>query len=230
MDDQDQARNLRSLLVDWGGRVPRPWAVLLAALLQLLLLPLFILPHDKVILTAVPETYVPVVGAGGGGPLTYSAKGSSPTRAGALHLRRSASARARRAAIEGTGFAVQGSISPGERVQAEKGTAAITSSIRMRQIYGFSPGDDYQLAVQTDGKLPPISPDEVPPRYEQFVTVEVTIGSDGRVEQARVVSGLVSDNIQHKLLAAIREFKYRPATRDGIPIPSQRDIVVHVPG
>lgn len=221
----DQARDLRSLLVEWGERVPRPWTVLLAALLQLLVLPLFFLSRDKVVLTVVPESYVPVVAAGGGGPLHYSAQGSAATRAGALPVRHTW----RRAEVEGSGFAVQGSISSAERAQAQKGTAAITSSIRMRQTFGFDPGQNYQLAVQTDGELPLISPDEVPPRYEQFVTVEVTIGSNGRVEQARVISGLVSDKIQHKLLAAIREFKYRPATQDGMPIPSQRDIVVHVP-
>lgn len=225
MDDQNQARNLRSLLVAWDKRVPRPWALLLAALLQLLVLPLFFLPRQTVVLTTIPETYTPIAAAGGAGPLSYSWKGSS--RAGAAIPRRRRNAR--RSAVEGTGFAVQGSISPAERVQAQKGTAAITNGIRMRLIYGFSPGHDYQLAVQTDGQLPLISPDEVPPRYEQFVTVEVTIDAGGRVEQARVVSGLVSDKIQNKLLAAIREFKYRPATRDGIPIPSQRDIVVHVP-
>lgn len=224
MDDPHQ----ESLLVEWGGKVPRPWTVLLAILLQLLVIPFFFLPRDRVVLTSVPETYVPLPAAGGGGPLTYrtsTTKPLAPARAGALRLR----PRWRRAEVEGSGFQEQGSITTAERAQAQQGTAAITDSIRMRQIYGFSPGHDYQLAVQTDGELPAISAVEVPPRYEQFVTVEVTIGSNGRVEQARVISGLVSDNIQQKLLAAIREFKYRPATRDGIPIPSQRDIVVHVP-
>lgn len=225
MEDQDQERNLRSLLVAWDKNVPRPWTLLLAVLLQLLLLPLFVMPRDRVVLTVIPETYTPLPAAGGGGPLRYTARGPSHARPGALHLRRSW----RRAEVEGSGFAVQGSLSPAERAQAQQATSAITNTIQMRLIYGFAPGHDYQLAVQTGGQLPLISPDELPPRYEQFVTVEVTIDTGGRVEQARVVSGLVSDKIQNKLLAAIREFKYRPATRDGIPIPSQRDIVVHVP-
>lgn len=225
MDEQHQARDVRSFLVPWDKRVPRPWAVVLALLLQLLVLPFLFLPRHTVVLTTVPETYEPLPAVAAGGPLHYSVKPSPSTRAGALPVRRKFT----RAAVEGTGFAVQGSISSAERVLAQKRTAAITNSIRMRQLFGFDPGHDYQLAVQTAGELPPISPAEVPPRYEQFVTVEVTIDSDGRVEQARVIAGLVSDSIQQKLLAAIREFKYRPATRDGLPIPSQRDIVVHVP-
>lgn len=74
-----------------------------------------------------------------------------------------------------------------------------------------------------------ISPNEVPPRFEQIVTVEVTIDASGEVADARVVAGLVVPTIEQKLLSAIRQFKYKPATRDGSPIPSQMDIVVHIP-
>jgi len=79
------------------------------------------------------------------------------------------------------------------------------------------------------GETPFISPDRLPPHFEQFVTVEITIDVEGRVAEAHIVSGLVDGPIQKTLLSAIREFKYKPATRDGMPIPSQLDIVVHVP-
>jgi TonB family protein len=59
--------------------------------------------------------------------------------------------------------------------------------------------------------------------------VEVTIDVDGRVAEARVTTGMVAPTIEQTLLAAIREFKYTPAKRDGTPIPSQLDIVVHIP-
>jgi hypothetical protein len=49
------------------------------------------------------------------------------------------------------------------------------------------------------------------------------------VAQAKIVSGSVAPSIQHKLLAAILGFKYNPAKRGGTPIPSQLDLVVHVP-
>jgi len=100
---------------------------------------------------------------------------------------------------------------------------------KFRQIYGFSAGHKYQLAVQTDGKIPFISVADLPPKFEQYVIVEVTIDSGGRVAEARVVSGMVSTTIEQTLLSAIRDFKYNPATRDGFPIPSQVDIVIHVP-
>ncbi len=114
------------------------------------------------------------------------------------------------------------------REHAEKATAGMIDSIKVRQFYGFSTVH-YDLAVQTAGKLPVISADEVPARFEQYVTVEVTIDVDGHVAEARIVGGEVSRSIQHRLIAAIREFHYSPARRDGTPIPSQVDLIVHVP-
>lgn len=115
------------------------------------------------------------------------------------------------------------------REQAVKATADITKDLRFRLVYGFSPNHKYDLAVQTAGEVPRISADEVPLHFQQYVIVEVTIDADGRVAEDRIVAGLVDPAIQEKLLSAIREFKYNPAKRDGVPIPSQRDIVIHIP-
>lgn len=101
--------------------------------------------------------------------------------------------------------------------------------LKFRQIYGFSLKHAYQLPMHSAGDLPYISANEVPPHFEQYVVVEVTIGVDGHVADARILAGMVSPTIEHKLLSAIRGFKYNPATRDGVPIPSELDIVVHVP-
>jgi hypothetical protein len=49
------------------------------------------------------------------------------------------------------------------------------------------------------------------------------------VAEERIVAGMVDPTIEQKLLSAIREFKYSPAKRDGVPIPSQLDIVIHIP-
>jgi TonB family protein len=114
------------------------------------------------------------------------------------------------------------------REHAKQATAAIVTSIKQRQIYGFSP-TNYQIPMRIAGEVPPILASEVPARFEQYVTVEVTIDVDGHVADARIVAGKVAPTIQQTLLSAIREFKYSPATRDGTPIPSQVDIVVHIP-
>ena len=100
--------------------------------------------------------------------------------------------------------------------------------IKQRQFYGFSTSE-YKLAIRTAGEIPPIPATDLPPRFEQYVMVDITIDVDGRVAEAQIVGGVVSPKIQQTLLSAIREFKYSPAMRNGTPIPSQMEIVVHVP-
>ncbi|HJT52698.1 MAG TPA: energy transducer TonB [Candidatus Angelobacter sp.] len=114
------------------------------------------------------------------------------------------------------------------REHAQSATAGMIDSIRVSQFYGFH-SDDYKLAIHTAGEFPHISAAELPPHFEQLVTVEVTIDTVGHVADARIVGGEVSAPIQRKLLAAVREFRYIPATHYGSPIPSQLDLIIHVP-
>ncbi len=114
------------------------------------------------------------------------------------------------------------------RAHAKQATAGLMMGIKQRLIYGFST-IHYDLAVQTSGVIPTISADELPPRFEQYLTVEVTINIDGRVADARLTSGMATPKVEQTLLSAIREFKYIPAKRDGTPIPCQIDLVIHIP-
>ena len=100
--------------------------------------------------------------------------------------------------------------------------------IKQRLIYGFST-TDYKLAIQTSGTIPVISASDLPPRFEQYLIVEVTIDTDGHVADARLTAGMTTPQIEQTLLSAIREFKYIPAKRDGTPIPCQIDLVIHIP-
>jgi len=115
------------------------------------------------------------------------------------------------------------------REQAKQQTAAIMLSLKFLTTYGFSPGHKYQLAFQVAGQQPFIPATDLPPRFEQYVTVEVTIDTDGHVADARIIGGEVTSVVQQKLLSAVRQYKYTPATRDGIPIPSQLDVIIHIP-
>lgn len=115
------------------------------------------------------------------------------------------------------------------REKAKKFTAALVQNFKFRTTYGFIPNDEYSVAIQTGGALPQISVSDLPPRYEQYLVVEVTISIDGKVVDARLITGMVDQKIQDRVLAAIREYKYIPAKHNGSPISSQVDIVVHVP-
>jgi TonB family protein len=114
------------------------------------------------------------------------------------------------------------------RAHAKQATAGLMVGIKQRLIYGFST-IHYDLAVQTSGAIPRISAEDLPPRFEQYLIVEVTIDIDGRVADARLTTGMATPKIEQTLLSAIREFKYIPAKRDGTPIPCQIDLVIHIP-
>ena len=124
--------------------------------------------------------------------------------------------------------ATEGTASEILQQHAKEATAAIVVGIKQRQIYGFDPSN-YQIPYHVSGDFPAILASEVPPRFEQYVTVEITIDVDGSVALARIVAGSVDPAIQHKLLSAALGFKYSPAMRGGTPIPSQLDLVVHIP-
>ena len=113
--------------------------------------------------------------------------------------------------------------------QAKQYSAAMMNSLKFQEIYGFYPGHKFQLPVRQSGEIPHISREQLPPRYEQIVLVDITIDTAGKVADARIVAGLVDPSIQRILLAAVREFKYAPATRDDVPIPSEVEIVIPVP-
>ena len=114
------------------------------------------------------------------------------------------------------------------RGRASRATAGLMDDMKFLHTYGFST-QHYELAIHTAGELPTIPASWLPPRYEQYIVVEVTIDTDGKVADARLVSGEATKQIENTLISAIREFKYIPAKRNGAPMPCQVDIVVHIP-
>ena len=110
--------------------------------------------------------------------------------------------------------------------EAKRWTSAITKSLNFHRVYL---NHEYELAILISGDLPFISPDELPLHFQSYVTIEVTIDAEGIPAHVHTIAGIVTPAIEQKLLSAIRSFRYIPAKRDGLPIPSQRDIVIHIP-
>lgn len=110
--------------------------------------------------------------------------------------------------------------------EAQRWTSDITMSLNFHRVYR---NHVYELAVLVSGDLPFISADELPAHFQSYVTVEVTIDAEGLPQHVHTIAGIITPTIEAKLLSAIRQFRYIPATRDGLPIPSQRDIVIHIP-
>jgi TonB family protein len=174
-----------------------------------------------------PEKYAAVQSVSGAAPLSFNANNAKPARPNASPFHVSRNTRQPHASKPETAAGLASTQIL--REHAKQGTTAIMLSLKFRQTYGFSPTHDYKLAFRTAGETPFISAADLPPRFEQYITVEVTIDVDGRVADERIVAGIVDPAIERKLLSAISEFKYSPAKRDGVPIPSQLDIVIHIP-
>jgi TonB family protein len=206
-------------------RVPRVSIMSLSAVAHLVAIALIVvLRHSGP--QIVPEKYAMVQTLSGSDHVTFNPPRSkpAPTQASLLHLPRAK----RQKPAPDLGISSEGTGVEALRGKAKVFTAGLMADFKFRQMYGFSPGD-YKLAIQTSGVLPVISATELPTRYEQYLVVEVTIDTDGRVADARVVTVESSPRIEQKLLSAIREFKYIPAKRDGSPIPCQVDLVIHIP-
>lgn len=95
--------------------------------------------------------------------------------------------------------------------------------------YGSTTGADVRPAIEITLLDPPISRSEIPRGIEGDVVVEITIDEQGYVTATKLLKGL-GDGIDDKILATTRNWHYRPATRDGVPIPSKQDAHWHFRG
>jgi TonB family protein len=206
--------------------VPRASITLLSFLGHVIVVALILVARHSAGPQIVPKKFVVVQTISGSAHLAYSPANAKLTlpRVTSLHMpRRARAKRPPKSVSAGDSAGLQAL-----RGRAKQATAGLMADFKFRHIYGFSPSD-YQLAIQTSGVLPTIPAADLPPRFEQYLIVEVTIDTDGHVADARLVNGEATPKIEHTLISAIREFKYIPAKRNGSPIPCQVDIVIHIP-
>jgi TonB family protein len=81
--------------------------------------------------------------------------------------------------------------------------------------------------------LPVFSPDPVVDTAdlagaEGDEVIEVTIDEHGNIVQKTIVQSL-GPTVDTKVLAALASWQFRPATRNGVPIPSKQDVYYHFP-
>jgi protein TonB len=60
------------------------------------------------------------------------------------------------------------------------------------------------------------------------VIVEVTIDTQGNVTETRVLQSLQND-IDEKVVATLKGWRFKPATVDGVAISSRQDVHFHFP-
>jgi TonB family protein len=75
---------------------------------------------------------------------------------------------------------------------------------------------------------PSIYPWQLPKGLQGDVIVEVTIDEHGTVTETKVVQSLKSD-IDDKVIATLKNWRFRPASVDGVAISSRQDVHFHFP-
>jgi TonB family protein len=75
---------------------------------------------------------------------------------------------------------------------------------------------------------PPVRRSEIPEGVVGSVIVEVTIDAQGRVIETRLLQGL-GYGIEDKVISTLHNWRFRPATKDGVPIPSKQDVYFRFP-
>ena len=203
--------------------VPRVSVFSLSVLAHLVVLAILVFRHANAA-HIVPTKFEAVQTVSGAAQVAYVPPKGAPLLPSPFHQPRIK----KKARVQAPGLAGDPAGVEVIRAHAKQATAGLMVGIKQRLIFGFS-AINYQLAVQTSGVIPTISADDLPPRFEQYLIVEVTINIDGHVADARLTSGMATPKIEQTLLSAIREFKYIPAKRDGSPIPCQIDLVIHIP-
>lgn len=76
---------------------------------------------------------------------------------------------------------------------------------------------------------PAVSRADLPPGVEGDVIVEVTIDEHGKVIELKLVRG-IGYGIEDRVLATLRQWRFSPASKDGVTIASQHIVTFHYPG
>jgi protein TonB len=91
-------------------------------------------------------------------------------------------------------------------------------------------GEEVMPAIPLPGSFadPKVSRWELPGGLQGDVIVEITIDDQGMVVNERLLQGM-GHGIDEKVIAALRDWRFRPATRNGVAIPSKHDVHFHFP-
>ncbi|HZQ23068.1 MAG TPA: energy transducer TonB [Terriglobales bacterium] len=90
---------------------------------------------------------------------------------------------------------------------------------------GAADGHEIRPALWASGTDPVL---DVPRNLEGNEIVEITIDEQGNVIETHVLQSL-GPQIDAKVVAALENWHFHPATRDGMPIASKQDVYYHFP-
>jgi len=92
---------------------------------------------------------------------------------------------------------------------------------------GLYSGHEVRPALRVSGSEPVIGLEELA-GAEGNVIIEITIDERGNIVAKAVIQSL-SASVDGKVLAALEDWHFLPATEDGVAIPSKEDVYYHFP-
>jgi len=89
-------------------------------------------------------------------------------------------------------------------------------------------GDEVKPALPVAFQDLKIYRSELPSGIQGDVIVEITIDAQGAVVAERLLQGL-GQGVDDRVIAVLRDWRFHPATRNGVAIPSKHDVHFHFP-
>jgi protein TonB len=93
---------------------------------------------------------------------------------------------------------------------------------------GLASGDEVKPALPVAFQDLKIPRSELPSGIQGDVIVEITIDAQGAVIEERLLQGL-GHGVDDRVIAVLRDWRFHPATRNGVAIPSKHDVHFHFP-
>lgn len=93
---------------------------------------------------------------------------------------------------------------------------------------GLASGDEVKPALPVAFQDLKIYRSELPGGIQGDVIVEITIDAQGAVVEERLLQGL-GHGVDDRVMAVLRDWRFHPATRNGVAIPSKHDVHFHFP-
>ena len=114
-------------------------------------------------------------------------------------------------------------------LEAENTTSSAEAGSEQGSAYdGLSSGDEVKPALPVTFQDLKIPRSDLPSGVQGDVIVEITIDAQGAVVDEKLLQGL-EPGVDERVIAVLHDWRFHPATRNGIAISSKHDVHFHFP-